>query len=172
MLRSASIILLGTLLTAAAAAQNTSVYTNLEGKGCRTLESNPNEGGSFLAECRGVGGYKLQVLEGDLRQSINVIDPKGKKTELNLWNVSGGFSSLGDQAEWRMSGKTPIAMIVRFNVSEDPEDSAKTTSYLVVVKISNDAVCVTDALRPTRSHNFEARRAADRSATRKCRFQE
>lgn len=152
-------------------AQNTSVYTNLDGKGCKTLESNPNEGGSFLGECKGVGGYKLQVLEGDLRQSVNVIDPRGKKTELNFWNISGGFSSLGEQAEWRMKGKTPVAMIVRFNVSENPEDSSKTTSYLVVVKITKSVVCITSALKPTRSHNYEARLAADKSATRPCEYQ-
>ena len=152
-------------------AQNTSVYTNLDGKGCKTLESNPNEGGSFLGECKGVGGYKLQVLEGDLRQSVNVIDPMGNKTELNFWNISGGFSSLGEQAEWRMKGKTPVAMIVRFNVSENPEDSSKTTSYLVVVKITKSVVCITSALKPTRSHNYEARLAADNSATRPCEYQ-
>lgn len=156
----------------AADAQNTSVYTDLTDKKCKTLESNPDEGGSYLGECPGVAGYKLQVVEGDLRQSVNVIDPKRKKTELNLWNISGGFSSLGEQAEWRMKGKTPIALIVRFNVSEVPEDSSRITSYLVVVKITKEAVCVTDALKPTRSHNYEARRAADRSATRKCRFTE
>lgn len=151
-------------------AQNTSVYTNLEGKSCKTLESNPDEGGSFLGECKGVGGYKLQVLEGDLRQSVNVIDAKGKKTELNLWNISGGFSSLGEQAEWRMKGKTPVALIVRFNVSEDPEDSSKTMSYLVVVKITKGDVCITAALKPTRSHNAEARRTADKSAARPCLY--
>lgn len=171
MIRILSVVVLATIMGVSVSAQNTSVYTNLDGKGCKTLESNPNEGGSFLGECKGVGGYKLQVLEGDLRQSINVIDPKGKKTELNLWNVSGGFSSLGEQAEWRMKRKTPVALIVRFNVSENPEDSSKVTSYLAVVKITKDEICVTDALKPTRSHNFEARRAADKAATRSCRFQ-
>lgn len=158
-------------LALVANSQNTSVYTNLDGKGCKTLESNPNEGGSFLGECKGIGAYKLQTLEGDLRQSINVISPKGKKTALNFWNISGGFSSLGKQAEWRMEGKTPVAMIVRFNVSENPEDSSKTTSYLVVVKITKEAICVTEALKPTRSHNYEARKAADKSAAKPCRYQ-
>jgi hypothetical protein len=168
----AAIILLIGTAALAATAQNTSVYTDLTDKKCKTLESNPDEGGSYLGECPGVAGYKLQVLEGDLRQSINVIDPKRKKTELDLWNVSGGFSSVGEQAEWRMKGKTPIALIVRFNVSENPEDSSKITSYLVVMKITKEKICVTEVLKPTRSHNFEARRAADRSAARPCRFQE
>jgi hypothetical protein len=170
MLKLGSIVFFTALLTLDATGQITSVYTDLTEKKCKTLESKSDEGGSYLGECPGVAGYKLQVLEGDLRQSINVVDPKGKKTELNLWNVSGGFSSLGEQAEWRMNGKTPIAIIVRFNVSENPEDSSKITSYLVVVKITKDSICVTDALKPTRSHNFEARRSADKSATRSCRF--
>jgi hypothetical protein len=172
MIRIGSVILFAALLAVSAAAQNTSVYTDLSEKKCKTLKSNPDEGGSYLGECPGVAGYRIQVLEGDLRQSINVIRPNKKKTELNLWNISGGFSSLGEQAEWRMNGKTPVALIVRFNVSENPEDSSKVTSYLVVIKITKDSICVTDALKPTRSHNFEARRAADRSATRSCRFQE
>ena len=170
--RAVATCLLVTTFALAADAQNTSVYTDLTDKKCKTLESNPDEGASYLGECPGVGGYKLQLVEGDLRQSVNVIDPKGKKTELNLWNISGGFSSLGEQAEWRMKGKIPVALIMRFNVSEAPEDSSRITSYLVVVKLTKEAVCVTDALKPTRSHNYEARRAADRSATRKCRFTE
>lgn len=151
-------------------AQNTSVYTDLSVDKCKTLESNPDEGGSYLGECKGVGGYKLQALEGDLRQSVNVIDSRGKKTELNLWRIGGGgFSSLGEKAEWRMKGKTPVALIVRYNVSIDPEDATKTMSYLVVIKLAKNEVCVTEALKPTRSHNMEARRAADKAATRPCR---
>ncbi|MEO7672533.1 MAG: hypothetical protein ABIU09_00470 [Pyrinomonadaceae bacterium] len=148
-----------------------SKYTGLGEKACKTIEANPDEGGSYRGLCPGVGGYKLEAIEGDLRQSINVIDPRTKKHELNLWNVSGGFSSLGAEAEWRMNGKTPVALIVRFNVSENAEDSSKITSYLVVVKIKQDKICITDALKPTRSQNFEARKAADKSATRPCRFQ-
>ncbi len=171
MLKVGSIALFAILLAVNAATQNTSVYTSLAEKECKTLESHSDEGGWYLGECPGVAGYKLQVREGDLRQSIDIIDPKGKKTELNLSSVSGGFSSLGPTAEWRMKGKTPVALIVRFNVSEDPDDSSKITSYLVVVKISKGATCITAALKPTRSHNFEARRTADNSAMRSCRFQ-
>ncbi|HTH37893.1 MAG TPA: hypothetical protein VL572_08000 [Pyrinomonadaceae bacterium] len=170
MIRFAAIFLFIASVSLTVRAQITSVYTDLTNKKCRTLKTFPDEGGSYLGECPGVSGYKLQLLEGDLRQSINVIDPKRKKTELNLWNVSGGFSSLGEQAEWRMKGRTPVALIVRFNVSEVPEDSSRITSYLVVIKITKDAICVTEALKPTRSHNYEARRAADKSALRPCSY--
>src|SRR5688572_29554531 len=75
--------------------QNTSVYTDLADTRCKTIESTADEGGSYRGICPGVGGYKLEVIEGDLRQSINVIAKNGKKHELNLWNVSGGgFSSV------------------------------------------------------------------------------
>lgn len=150
------------------AAQNKSVYTNTRTGACRTISSDTNDAGSYEGECRGVGGYKLHVIEGDLRQTINVIDRSSKKHELKLWNISGGFSSVGPKAEWRMKGKTPVALIVRFNVSENPEDSSKLTSYLIVAKITKDKICVTAALKPTRSHNFEARKAADKSANRPC----
>ena len=158
------------LLSVTAAGQMRSVYTNLGEKACRTIKLTSDEGGSYLGECRGIGGYKLQLLEGDLRQSINVVDPNGRKTELNLWNVSGGFSHVGPTAEWRMDGKRPVALIVRFNASENPEEPSRTTSYLVVIKITRGSICITDALRPTRSHNFEARRAAEASAARPCLF--
>jgi len=156
------------LLTFNSSAQIKSTYTNLGAKHCKTIELTSDEGGSYRGICPGVGGYKLELLEGDLRQSINLIDPKKKKHELSLWDVSGGFSSIGEEAEWRMKGKTPIALIVRYNVSENPEDSSRLTSYLIVVKLTKDSTCVTHALKPTRSHNYEARKAADASASKPC----
>jgi hypothetical protein len=153
-------------------AQNTSIYTDLSDTKCKTLKLREDEGGSYLGECRGVAGYKLNVLEGDLRQSIDVITPRGKRYELNLWNVSGGFSSVGPTAEWRMKGRKPVALIVRYNVSENPEETSKLTSYLVVVKLTNNEICITSALKPTRLHNSEARKAADKAATQPCRFRE
>src|SRR5688500_7922780 len=158
------------LFALSAAGQNRSIFTDLSERSCRTIELTSEEGGSYLGECPGVVGYKLLLLEGYLRQSINVIDPKRRKTELNLWNISGGFSSIGPTAEWRMNGKIPVALIVRLNVSENPEEASRTTSYLVVAKITKNSICITEALGPTRSHNYEARRAADAAASRPCRF--
>lgn len=153
-------------------AQNKSVYTSLSVKACTQLRSNPDEGGDYEGECPGVGGYKLRLIEGNLRQTINIIDPMGKIHELNFWNLTGAFSSVGDTAEWRMLGKKPIALIVRLNVSEYQDDgSSKNKGYLVVAKITPEATCVTDFLAPTRSHNYEARKAADKAVARPCRFE-
>ena len=156
-----------------AIAAQTSVYTDLADKKCKTLESSSEEGGSYRGECKGVGGFKLEVLEGDIRQSINVIFPSGKKSELDLWtNVSSAFSSVGAKAEWRVKGKgknaKPYALIVRFNASENTEKPEVTTSYLVVIKITKDFACVSDVIKPTSSQNIKAQKAADESANKPC----
>lgn len=151
-----------------------SVYTDLAAKKCKTLESTADEGGSYRGLCSGANGYKLEVLEGDLRQTINVIAPNKKKYELNLWSVvSSAFSSVGEKAEWRVPKKNnktvPIALIVRFNASENPEDTSKITSYLVISKITVSEICVTDIIKPSPDANDAARKLADASANKPCR---
>lgn len=149
-------------------AQNKSVYTNLDTKGCKTIEQSDEGAGWYRGECPGVGGYKLEVTEGDIRQSINVIAPGGKTFELNFSQVSSAFSTVGAKAEWRMKGKVPVALIVRFNAS-DPEDSAKSTSYLVVSKISKTESCITDVVNPSKTQNADAQKLADEAAAKPCK---
>jgi hypothetical protein len=151
-----------------------SIYTDLNADKCKTLSSNPDEGGQYRGECPGVGNYKLEVLEGDLRQTINVVHKQsGDIWELDLWSkVSGGFSAVGEKAEWRVkkvNGKwKPIALITRFNASENPEDSSKITSYLVVTKFDGEFVCVTDVVKPMKKQNEKARKLADVAASKPC----
>lgn len=161
------------IFSVGALAQNKSVYTYLNPDRCKTVESNPDEGGSYRGECTGVGGYKLEVLEGDLRQTVNVIFPSGEKSELDFWTiVSGAFSAVGERAEWRVAGKgknlKPVALIVRFNASEDLEKPEKTTSYLVVSKITKETACITDIVKPTKGQNLMAQKLADASANKPC----
>jgi hypothetical protein len=149
-----------------------SVYTNLSAKNCKTLKVY-KEGEGSVQSCAGVAGYRLLVEEGDLRQSITVVTPKGKKHELNYWQViTGGFSSLGERAEWRVvksRGKAvPVALIVRVNASESPDNVNKITSYLAVAKITAEKICVTDKIAAGPGQNEEARRAADASASKSC----
>jgi hypothetical protein len=153
-------------------AQITSKYTDLIDTKCKSLESDPDDGELYSGECPGIAGYKLNLIEGDLRQTINVMDPKAEKHQLRFWEFFGGFSSVGSKAEWRMKGKTPFALIVRLNVSEDPEDSTKITSYLIVAKITQDFACITDIIKPSRMQNVEARKAADKSVNIACKIAE
>ena len=156
----------------ASAQSNRSVYTNLGDKSCRTIKADSSEAGSYVGICPGVGGYKLQVEEGDLRQNIQVITPARQKHSLDLWTVIGSnFWSLGEKAEWRVRtqrGKlVPVALIVRYNLSS-PEDSTKLTSYLAVAKITASKICVTDKIAPGADANVAARAAADKSADKPC----
>ncbi|HKQ99784.1 MAG TPA: hypothetical protein VJT09_03875 [Pyrinomonadaceae bacterium] len=167
-------ILLTLACAATAAAQATqSIYTNLDGRQCRTLESDTSGAGYYRGQCPGVAGYKLLVEEGDIRQNITVVTPRGQKHSLELWNVVGSsFSFVGKKAEWRVQrrgGKiVPIALIVRYNLS-NPEDSTKPgTSYLTVSKITASKICVTHKIAPSANANEEARRAADNAATQPC----
>jgi hypothetical protein len=145
-----------------------SVYTSLAQADCRVIQVD-EESERSVSRCPGVPGYALKVLEGDLRQSIDVITPDGKEHELNYWSViTGGFSTVGPRAEWRMRGGRPIALIVRVNASENPEDASQLTSYLAVARIAPGPVCVTDRIAPTAEANVAARAAADRSAGRAC----
>ena len=147
---------------------NRSLYTSLAAKQCRTIKTETTGAGDYEGRCRGVAGYSLLLLEGDLRQNVIVVTPKGAKHSLDLWDVvSGGFSYVGPRAEWRIK-KGPVALILRYNASEDPEHPNRKTSYLVVAKITPDEICVTDKISPGPKANGEARAAADTAATKPC----
>lgn len=169
-LGSALLVLACAVVTAAQSIE--SVYTSLSTKACRTIRSTEAGGGSYVGICPGVGGYKLQSEEGDLRQNIQVITPSGQKHSLELWNVVGSsFSALGEKAEWRVKRQgakvTPLALIVRYNVA-DPEGTGKGTSWLAVAKITAAKVCVTDKIAPGPNQNVSARTAADAAASKPC----
>ncbi|MBC7646869.1 MAG: hypothetical protein H7095_07115 [Pseudopedobacter sp.] len=164
-----SLFLLLATLGIAFAAPLSSVYTPLEFGKCKAVSRFQDEAGGAVDLCPGVAGYTLQLEEGDLRQNVQVISPKGKKYSLDLWIlISGSFSSTGPRAEWRMAGKVPKALIVRFNASENPEDSNKITSYLAVAKISSSGACLVARIRPSANMNLEARRVSDRAAGMSC----
>ena len=154
-------------------AQNRSVYTSLGVKQCRTIKTETTGAGDYEGRCRGVAGYSLTLLEGDLRQNIVVNTPKGANHSLELWDViSGGFSHVGPKAEWRVTrqhGKlSPVALIIRYTASENPDNPNKHTSYLAVAKITPTEICVTDKISPGPNANVEARRAADHAANKPC----
>ena len=154
-------------------AQNRSLYTSLEAKQCRTIKTETTGAGDYEGRCPGVAGYSLTLLEGDLRQNIIVNAPNGTKHSLELWDViSGGFSSVGPKAEWRMASQNGklalVALIIRYNASENPDKPDQRTSYLAVAKITPTEICITDKISPGAKANDEARRAADSAAKKPC----
>ncbi|NNE65871.1 MAG: hypothetical protein HKN33_04835 [Pyrinomonadaceae bacterium] len=149
-----------------------STYTELAEDACEDADSDKDEEWT-VQKCKGILGYELIVSEGDLRQTIDVVSPAGKKSELDLWNVvSNGFSTVGDKAEWRVTKKNgksePFALIVRYNVNEDPDNTEKITSYLTVSKITATGACVTDIVKPSKKANEIARTLADSARKKPC----
>ena len=173
-LRSFLCLIASLAFTATAVAQsNRSVYTPLGDKDCRKFKSAEAGDDGYEGRCRGTAGYSLLLSEGDLRQNITVITPQGKQHSLDLWSVvSGGFSSVGPKAEWRVATQkrklVPGALIIRYNASEDPESPNKLTSYLAVAKITLTEICVTDKISPGPKANEDARLAADAASTKPC----
>ena len=164
-----------TLLSVATAmAQtNSSAYTSLEEKQCKTQKS-PNEVMvEYEGRCRGVAGYALIVNDSDQRMNVTVVTPKSTKHSLDLWEViSGGFSTLGAKAEWRMAQQdkklVPVALIIRYNANKDAENPNKVSSYLAVTKITATEICVTHKINSGPKANEEARVAADAAANKPC----
>lgn len=167
--------LLSASLSSQAADKFTSVYTSLEDANCKTLESRVDEGGWYKGSCKGISGYNLLLMEGDLRQTITVVNPQKKEFPLDLWStVSRGFSIVGTKAEWRVKKQgnkiLPVALIVRFNASENPEKPEQNTSYLVVSKITANQICVTDVVKPQANANESARKLADQAGNKACKL--
>ena len=149
-----------------------SVYTDLSESKCKTIEVD-KETGSSTQMCPGIAGYRLLVLDDDARQSITVVSPGGKQHPLEFWEViTHAFSNVGVKAEWRVTrtkGKvSPVALIVRVNASEDSANPNRLTSYLAVVKMTPEEICVTHKIHPGAKANESARQAADTTSTSKC----
>jgi hypothetical protein len=156
------------IFSAVALGQNKSIYTSLAAKKCKTLDVNKGMAGNYSGRCAGVGGYQLDVYLDDERNSVGLVFPSKRVVGLDLWNHFGGFSELGETAEWRMKGKQPVALIVRLKVSDRGEGKPP-TSYLIVSKIDYIDACVTDIVKPGKSQNASAQRLADAASTRPCK---
>ena len=156
------------VFSAAAVAQNKSIYTSLAAKKCKTLDVNKGMAGNYSGRCPGPGYFQLDVYLDDERNSVGVVFPSQRLVGLDLWNYFSGFSELGETAEWRLKGKLPVAVIVRLKVSERGEGKPP-TSYLVVSKIDYIDACVTDIVKPGKNQNAIAQRLADSATTRPCK---
>ena len=160
-------LLVSLAATVAISAQIKSVYTSTKTSACRTISSNPDEAGSYEGECAGVGGYKVRVLEGDLRQSLDIISPTKKKSELKLWERFPSFSAVGEKLEWRTKAGVPYALIFRYYVA-DPS-GGKGSQYLFVTKLGKSSSCIVDVVDPMAKQNEKAREIADSSAGKPCK---
>lgn len=145
--------------------ERASRYTSLED--CELVRrSGPGEGDFSDHTCPGLAGYRILFSEDDLRQNLTITPPDGPAQSLKLSEVtqSGGFSRLGNKAEWRGRMDNgilyPDAMILRYRVVEHPETPDRETSYLLTVALTPKP-CVTAKVSPAADQNEQARRIAD-----------
>lgn len=148
--------------SAPATAAHASHYTSLER--CPVVRDEREEMPYREVLCDGFDGWALRIADSDARQTLAVLPPGGDEVRLDTARIGGGgFSSFGNQAEWRTSaGQTPRSLIVRYQVAERPHPAPE-TSYLLVVSLGRRP-CVAAVVPPGSEQNAAARRAADRPA--------
>jgi len=147
---------------------NTSTYTSIEQKDCISLDSD-NIGS--VQECESFTDILVKVVEGDTRESI--ILTRDKK-EYNLKFLSTKklvFSSFGLKIEWRHEVENPKnikGVIVPINMTNDSKNLDKTSTYLVVTKITNDEICVVAKIAPQKEQDEIAREILDTDENLSC----
>jgi hypothetical protein len=113
--------------------------------------------------CPGPAGWALRVTDSDARQNLVVVPPGGREASLELSRIGGGgFSSLGETAEWRGPagpGFAPDSLIVRYRVAENPHPEPE-TAYLLVVDLA-PRPCVVSRVAPGPAQNDVGRARAD-----------
>jgi len=149
---------------------NVSRFTTNPLNKCRLVEKNEEEAGYYRHHCPGVGGFSYELVESDLRQSLVIIGPGGRRDDVSLTSAtgSGGFSTIGATFDWRgLAGAPPRSLTVRFNVNEDPEATVPARSYLVVIRLAAPA-CPVGVVPPGPGQNDKARALADRDPPPAC----
>lgn len=128
-------------------------------QGCTELESNPDEGGSYVMRCRGHAGVQVIVAEGDLRTFVSY-----------GWNARGeqaasqtfpNFNSVNDTIEWRLKDGKPFATILRWKI--DGGEGLPKGEALVVTQLNEGNQCWVAVVSATKNEkaNELARQAAD-----------
>lgn len=136
-------------------------YTSLAE--CKVVREEREEMPFVETLCPGPAGWALRVTDSDARQNLIVVPPDGRDASLELSRIGGGgFSSLGETAEWRGptgSDFKPNALIVRYRVAENPPPEPE-TAYLLVVDLA-PRPCVVARVAPGPAQNDIARARAD-----------
>jgi hypothetical protein len=158
-----ALIVLSLSATSAAAGEITSVYSDLDLKTCKVLELNADEGEGGVWECKGITGFDVLYLEGDLRGYI-AFGPEAR-SQCSSAQTFGAFNSPGPKIEWRMENGKPIATILRWFTDNGSGEANAKQNWLAVTKLNGKDACRT-ALIDTKYPNANtlARAKADGKA--------
>ncbi len=123
---------------------NQSVYSAIDDKSCKTVETN-TEGDYFISHCPGHNGYQVQIAGGDSRSWFVIL--KNKRSIYDSLNdisehAPGNFANLASKVlEWRYDkAQRLVALIVRIEV-QDSEREEKSVSQLMVFRHSQGRFC-------------------------------
>jgi hypothetical protein len=98
-----------------------SAYTNLD-RDCKTIRG--GEGTDDASDCKGVGGYRVQVWAAAAAQMIAVESP-GKKDRFQIAAQNFDFNQTKIKVEWRTANGKPFAVIMRiFKYSDEKADDS------------------------------------------------
>ena len=151
----AALIVLGLSATAASAGEITSVYSDLDLKTCKALElyNGQDNGEGGVWECKGIEGFDVLYLEGDLRGYV-AFGPEAR-SQCSSAQTFGAFNSPGPKIEWRMENGKPIATILRWFTDNGSGEANAKQNWLVVSKLNGKDACRT-ALIDTKYPNANA----------------
>jgi hypothetical protein len=111
-----------------------SQYTSL--KNCPGVQEEGEGEPTYTSTCAGLGGYTIEVIEGDLRVNVALKTDIGVISDLKMYHTvpaSNAPSYVGDNAEWRgqISQKTkklvPSALIFRLFSNTNPDSNVYST---------------------------------------------
>lgn len=125
---------------AAAAQENTSLYSDLDIKKCEKLAlyEDEGEGGEWL--CKGIRNHDVRVWEGDLRSFVG-FGPEAP-AQCAAMQTFGAFNSLGPRVEWRLKDGKPFATILRWFTEQSTDEGAPVKqNWLVVTKLAGKDAC-------------------------------
>ena len=145
----AALIVLGLSATAAVADEITSVYSDLDLKTCKALElyNGQDNGEGGVWECKGIEGFDVLYLEGDLRGYV-AFGPEAR-SQCTSAQTFGAFNSPGPRIEWRMENGKPIATILRWFTDNGSGEANAKQNWLTVTKLNgkDEAVVLTPPIR-------------------------
>lgn len=133
-------IVLGLFPVAAAAGEVTSLYSDLNLKGCEQLALFEDEGEGGEWSCKGIKDHNVRIWEGDLRSYVGF----GKMAPAQCASAQtfGAFNSLGPRVEWRMKDGKPFATILRWLTQpSDANGNPGKQNWLVVTKLGDKDAC-------------------------------
>jgi hypothetical protein len=161
-------------MTAIASAEgNTSIYSSIASKDCRSVSNLKVDGDDYAGEqvCKGPAGLVVLRNEDDLRETISAgYTAAAASKEPAASQGFGPFNSTTATIEWRTGAGKPLAMIQRWHIADndDPDRSGRprTKQMLVVTRLPPGAVCHVAYVDVTANPdaNDLARKAADEMA--------